>query len=282
VLLEWLILTYALFLAVFILSIHFRIGKKSENIDRAAESHRLSQTMSNRNERWVAHYATVILAVGLVIGMTASGSFDGWFFSHTQVYGDFIGNPLNPKEQMFIQVKLRSTTFAPNTPMPAEVFLALNGNYRNWQDWQANTTQTYHILFLGTYCGGIEVGQSPIICSIEIPRHPTDDRLYYKTTTLTYSRSGQFDVKLNAVGNQTEQSVGQGFIDISSVDSLNTFLTFKTSFIIGVIAVGFAVLSVYEQHRASENSIAGFYRFFEKKPTEDYSDKSSDQEHPSK
>jgi hypothetical protein len=142
--------------------------------------------------------------------------------------------------------------------MQAEVIIALEGNYRNWQDWTTNTPvnpDAYHVLFLGTTCKGIEKGAIPELCHELIPRLASDPRLYYNTTKLTYSRGGQLDVILVATGNSTDQRVGHGFIEITSTEGLNTFLIFKVTFVIAIIAAVFAALSVYEQHRSTEHSV---------------------------
>jgi len=200
------------------------------------------------NKKRIAIYTIVILlAVPLSI-LVWMGTVDNLFFSYPQVYAANIGNPNNPEEQFFIEVKLRSTTFAANTPMPAEVIIFLNGNYRNWQNWENNTSEIYQVLFLDALCSGGEVGHLPQRCVLTLPRSG-DPQIYYNTTVLTYSHGGEFDVLLNGLGNNTQQRVGYGFISIAPTEALHEYRTFKMSFIIGIIAASFGALSLYEQAR---------------------------------
>jgi hypothetical protein len=199
-----------------------------------------------KRSRRIVH-ATVIFAAAILSIMIVLGTIDNQFFSYTQVYGDVIANPLNPKEQLFIEVKLRSTTFSANTPMPAEVFLFLNGNDRNWSDYTTNAPKSYYVLFKDSLCGGTEPGKLPYRCTIDLAHSANGGILYYNTTTLTYSHGGEFDVILSAEGHSIDQSVGHGFISIAPTQALHDYRTFKITLIIGIIAAVFAGLSLYEQ-----------------------------------
>lgn len=207
-----------------------------------------------------AVYAGVIAPSVLFSLLIWFNVLDETFFSYTQVYYDEIGNPLNPTEKLFIEIKMRSTTFSANTPMKAEVFLFLNPNYRNTQDYNTNASQMYHVLFDNTICAGEQFGDLPYRCTLWLPRSPNNPIIYYNTTTLTYSHGGEFDVRLDGIGHSEQQTVGHGFIGIAPTETLNEYRTFKMSFIIAIIAAAFAALSVYEQRKShDQNNSSGWF-----------------------
>lgn len=205
----------------------------------------------------ITYTAVLSIAIGLILG-TLSGLIDSIFFPYTQVYAEKIGNPLNPSEKLFLEIKVRSTTFTANTLLPTEIFLFLDGNFRGWSDYTTNASETYSLYIVCTLCGGIEARELPERCLVRLTRSSTDSQVYYNATTLTYSHGGEFDVLLDGLGSSVQQSVGHGWISIAPTETLHEYRTFRMSFIIGVIAAAFAALSVYEQRRRFNRSSLHF------------------------